>query len=70
MAKLLSTEFLSKMELGDSELKETIEHNRRSELSKYYQKVRKCKLCSKEYGFDNHEKEHGTCPVCARRIII
>lgn len=70
MTKLLSTEFLNNLEVENLELQNFIETNHRSELQKYYEKVKKCKMCGKEYGLDNYEKESGTCPVCARRIIL
>ena len=36
----------------------------RTELSKYYKWVKKCKLCGQLYGTDGHEENKNTCPKC------
>ena len=38
--------------------------NQRTELSKYYKWVKKCRLCGKLYGCDGHEEEKNVCPRC------
>lgn len=41
----------------------------RTELEKYYKKVKECVICKEDYGIDGSEQNKDVCPTCIQNKL-